>query len=109
MAVLKSKPTFLLSGQGTGAGTATGAVQDTRHAANYGFLWHVSYAPSSLLAIRVSYDGTAWINHQVVTATTTSAVVQVAGYLPYVQGAYLTGWSTTASAVMHYTPGVING
>lgn len=103
---LDTKNFFLLSGQGTGAGTAVGTGQDTRNAANYGFLWHISYAPSSLLALQVSYDGTAWIEHQRVTATTTSAAVQVAGYLPYVRGAYLTGWAATASAIMHYTPGL---
>lgn len=107
MPVIKSTPTFLLSGVGTGAGTATGAALDCRHNANYGHLWHVSYAPSAILYLQVSWDATAWITHQIVTATTTSATVQVAGYLPYVRGAYATGWSTTASAVMHYTPGVI--
>lgn len=109
MAVLDPKQFFLLSGQGTGAGTAVGTPQDTRANANYHFVWHVSYAPSSILAIQVSYDSTAWIEHQRVTATTTTAAVQVAGYLPYVRGAYLTGWATTASAIMHMTPGLING
>lgn len=107
--VLDPKQFYLLSGQGTGAGTATGVPQDTRANANYGFAWYVSWSPSALLAIRVSHDGTAWHTHQIVTATPTSAVAQVAGYLPYVQGAYLTGWSTTASGVLHYTPGLING
>lgn len=103
--ILTNPAGFLLSGQGTGV-SAFGAAMDTRAAANYGFLLYASYSPSAILILQGSHDSTAWMNVLTVTATPNTGTAQVAGFFPYVRGAYSTGWSTTASANMHYSPGL---
>lgn len=105
MGVLSELGKFLLSGQGTGV-SAFGGVIDARAAKNYGYLEYVSYSPSAILILQASKDSTGWMNVQTVTATPTTGTAQVAGFYPYLRGAYSTGWSTTASAYMHYTPGI---
>lgn len=105
MPVLNNPAAFLLSGQGTGV-SAIGAMMDTRHAQNYGYLEYASYSPSALLTLQASKDGTAWLDVQTVTATPATGTAQVAGYFPYLRGAYSTGWSVTASANMYYAPGI---
>lgn len=95
---------FLLSGQGTGV-SAFGSPVDTRATRNYGYLEYASYSPSAILILQASKDLTAWMPVLIVTATPTTASAQVAGYFPYVRGAYSTGWAATASANMYYSPG----
>jgi hypothetical protein len=104
--VLTDRAAFLLSGQGTGV-SAFGAPVDTRAAKNYGYLEYASYSPSALLILQASKDGTGWMNVQTVTATPSTGTAQVAGFYPYVRGAYATGWSTTASANLYYAPGIV--
>lgn len=106
MSVLNNPAGFLLSGQGTGV-SAFGAAVDTRAARNYGYLEYASYSPSALLILQASKDGVAWMNALIVTATPSTGTAQVAGFYPYVRGAYSTGWSVTASANLHYSPGLI--
>lgn len=96
---------FLLSGQGTGV-SAFGTAQDLRSTRNWGYLEYASYSPSAVLILQASHDSTGWMNAVTVTATPTTGTAQISAFYPFVRGAYSTGWSTTASAVMHYTPGV---
>ena len=105
MGVLSDPAKFLLSGQGTGVSAFSTAVIDARAARNYGYLEYASYSPSAVLILQGSKDGTGWMNVQTVTATPTTGTAQVAGFFPYLRGAYSTGWSTTASANMYYAPG----
>lgn len=107
MPVLNNPAGFLLSGQGTGV-SAFGGVMDTRAMQNYGYLEYASYSPSAILILQASKDTTGWMNVLTVTATPTTGTAQVAGYFPYLRGAYSTGWSVTASANMFYAPG-LNG
>lgn len=104
MGVLSDPAKFLLSGIGTGV-SAFGGTIDARAARNYGYLEYASYSPSAILILQGSKDGTGWMNVQTVTATPTTGTAQVAGFFPYLRGAYSTGWSTTASANMYYAPG----
>jgi hypothetical protein len=97
---------FLLSGQGTGV-SAFGTPMDTRACENYGYLVYNSYSPSAILILQGSHDGTGWQNVLTVTATPTTGTAQTVGFFPYVRGAYSTGWSTTASGNMHYSPGLV--
>ncbi len=105
MFIRQNPAAFLLSGQGTGV-SAFGGAMDARGATNYAYLEYASYSPSAVLILQASKDGTGWMNVQTVTATPTPGTAQVAGFYPYVRGAYSTGWSTTASANMHYSPGL---
>lgn len=94
---------FLLSGQiASGAG---GDVMDLHRALNYGYLEYVSYSPSAVLGFDFSKDGTAWNRHLTLTASPTTATAQVSAYAPYARAVYVTGWSTSASANMHYAAG----
>jgi hypothetical protein len=103
--VIKNNPAgFLISGALTSGGYAG---KECRNAANFAMLEHVSRAPSSILGFDASKDGTGWVRVLTLTATTTTALVQVSAYYPYVRGVYVTGWSTSASAYMHYSPGLI--
>ena len=104
MPILSDPAKFLLSGQGTGV-SAFGSPMDARASRNYGYLEYASYSPSAILILRGSKDGTGWMNVQTVTATPTTGTAQVAGFFPYLQGVYSTGWSVTASANMYYAPG----
>lgn len=97
---------FLLSGQGTGV-SAFGIAMDARGCENYGFLVYNSYSPSAILILQGSHDSTGWMNVLTVTAVPATGSAQVAGFFPYVRGAYSTGWSTTASGNMHYSPGLV--
>lgn len=105
MPILSNPAGFLLSGQGTGV-SAFGSPMDARATKNYGYLEYASYSPSAILILQASKDGTGWMNVQTVTATPSTGTAQVAGFYPYLRGAYSTGWSTTASAYMHYSPGL---
>lgn len=105
MPVLTDRSVFLLSGQGTGV-SAFGSAQDMRAAKNYGLLEHVSYSPSAVLIFQGSRDGVNWVNEVTVTATPTTAHVQMSAWYPYVRGAYSTGWSVSASANLYYAPGI---
>lgn len=109
MSVHNNFARFLLSGQGTGVSAFHngGSGVDIRASRNYGYLQFASYSPSAILFLQASYDNTGWVTVATVTATPTSGFSAVGIYLPYVRGAYSTGWSTTASAVMHYSPGVL--
>lgn len=102
----QDRAAFLLSGQGTGV-SAFGGTLDTRVSKNYGYLEYASYSPSAILILQGSKDGTGWQNVQTVTATPTTGTAQVAGYFPYLRGAYSTGWSPTASANLYYAPGIV--
>lgn len=102
---LDTKGGFLISGQGTGV-SALGTPFDARNCAPYGFLLYASYAPSANLILQGSHDGTAWFPIYTVTATPTTGTAQTSGFFPYIRGAYSTGYSTTASAIMHFTPGL---
>lgn len=106
MPVLTDRAAFLLSGQGTGV-SAFGTPLDARASRNYGYLEYASYSPSAILILQGSKDGTGWMNIQTVTATPSTGTAQVAGYFPYVRGAYSTGWAATASANMYYAPGIV--
>lgn len=101
--VLDTKAGFLLSGTTASGG---GAARDCRNAANYGLLEYVTYSPSAVLGFEISKDSTGWLRHLTVTGTTTTATAQLSAFFPFVRGVYVTGWSTSASAVMHYTPGL---
>lgn len=96
---------FLLSAQGTGV-SAFGSPIDLRAARNYGYLEYVSHANSAILILQVSHDLTGWMPFLTVTATTTTGTAQLSAFLPYVRGAYSTGWAATASATMFYSPGL---
>lgn len=105
MPVLNNPAGFLLSAQGTGV-SASGNPMDTRNAANYGYLEYATFSPSAILLLQVSKDGSAWMEALRVTGTPATGTAQIAGYYPYVRGIYATGWSVTASANMHYSPGL---
>lgn len=96
---------FLLSGQLTSGAGAD--VMDARATRNFGYLEYASYAPSAIISLQTSHDGTGWMHAITVTATTTTGTAQVSAYYPWIRGVYVTGWSTTASANMFYAPGVM--
>lgn len=107
MRLLNNPAGYLLTGVGTGV-TALGTAMDTRNAANYGFLQYATYSPSAILVLQGAPTPTGgWMNILIVTGTPTTGSAQVQGYFPYIRGAVSTGYSTTASAVMFYAPGLI--
>ncbi len=96
---------FLLSGQGTGV-PVTGSGIDCRAAKNYAYLMYHSNAPSAIIGIDVSHDGTGWMRFMTVTALPATGTAQISAYLPYVRAMYVTGYSTTGSANVFYAPGL---
>lgn len=106
MTVYNNRATALLSNAGTGVGL-TGSAVDYRAAKNYALVVYQSFSPSAILALDVSYDKTGWLNFLTVTALPASAMAQISAYLPYVRARVVTGYSTTGSANMWYSPGVV--
>lgn len=100
---------YLLSGttaSGAGGGTTFGSAgMDTRNAANFAYLEYASWSPSAILKLEASHDRTGWLPVMTVTATPSSGTAQISAYFPYVRGVFVTGYSTTGSAVMYYSPG----
>lgn len=94
---------YLLSGTTASGG---GEPMDCRFSLNYAQLTYVTYSPSAILLLQESHDATGWMTIMTVTGTTTTATAQISSFYPYVRGVFSTGWSTTASAVMHYAPGI---
>lgn len=105
MFIRNNPAAFLLSGQGTGV-SALGAAMDARGATNFAYLEYASYSPSAVLILQASKDGSGWMNVLTVTATPTTGTAQISAFYPYVRGAYSTGWSVSASANLHYSPGL---
>lgn len=105
MGVFSNPAGFLLSGTTTSGG---GTPIDARAARNYAYLEYVTYSPSAILKLQVSHDSTGWMDALTVTGTPTTGTAQISAYYPYVRGVYSTGWSTTASAVMYYQPGLMS-
>jgi len=104
MANVYSNPAgFLLSGT---TASGAGVVMDTRKTTNYGYLEYATYSPSAILKLEASHDGTGWLPVITVTGTPTSGTAQISAYYPYVRGVFVTGYSTTGSAVMYYQPGL---
>lgn len=100
--VLDTKAAFLISGQLTSGGYSG---KDMRNAANYAYLEYATLSPSAILGLDASKDNTGWMRVMTVTGTTTTGTAQLSAFYPFVRGVYVTGWSTSASAYMHYTPG----
>jgi hypothetical protein len=104
MATLVANYSFLLSGDNaSGAGSV---ILDNRRSLNYGLLLYATYSPSAVLSLQASHDGTGWLNVLTVTGTPTSGTAQVSAYYPYLRGVKVTGWSTTASAIMFWAGGL---
>lgn len=102
MAVLNNPAGYIASGLiASGAGRAL----DTRHCRNYGYLWYVTQGDSARLAVQISHDGTAWLDHSIYTATTTSGTAQLAAFFPYIR-ATVTNRYGNATAYAHYSPGL---
>lgn len=99
---LDTKNGFLISGALVSGGYPG---VDTRNAANYGMLEVVSIAPSAIVGFDTSKDNTGWVRTLTITAIVTTAQLQISAFYPFVRGVYVTGWSTSASAYMHYSPG----
>jgi hypothetical protein len=92
----------------------TGAPVDTRHCADYGFLWYQMSGQSGVFTLQASHNLTAWHDVIKLTATATqTGTAQIVGYFPYIRGSagpmYTgTGGQTSATAAlwMAYSPGV---
>lgn len=97
---------FLLSGQGTGAPSAFGTPQDFRATRNFGYLEYNCGSPSAILHLQASKDSTGWMTIMTVTAVPATATAQISAFYPYMRALAATAWSTTATAWMHYTPGL---
>lgn len=106
MGVKDFRDGFLLSGVGTGVGV-TGTGRDVHNAANFAYLEYASWSPSAILVLQASHDNTGWLPVMTVTATPTSGTAQISAFYPYVRAIYSTGYSTSASAVMYYSPGIM--
>lgn len=104
MGILNNPAGFLLSGVSASGG---GRAMDCRNTMNFGYLEYVTYAPSAVLKLQVSHDSTGWMDALTVTGTPTTGTAQISAYYPYVRGVFSTGYSTTASAVMYYQPGLV--
>jgi hypothetical protein len=98
---------YLLSGV-----TASGAgadVMDCRYAQNFAYLTYYTTSPSAVLRFDASHDGTAWLNVLTVTAVNASATAQISAHYPYTRGVVNSafgGGGATATAYMHYAPGL---
>lgn len=96
---------YLLSGSGTGV-AITGSPADCRACQNFAYLEYASYSPSAILVLQASHDGNGYLTVMTVTATPNSGTAQISAFYPFVRGIYSTGYSTSASAVMFYQPGL---
>jgi hypothetical protein len=73
---------------------------------NFASMIYATYSPSAILKLQVSHDSTGWVDALTVTGTPTTALAVISAFYPYVRGVYSTGWSTSASAVISYFPGI---
>lgn len=94
---------YLLSGTTASGG---GDVMDCRYTQNFGYLTYMTYSPSAILKLQASHDSTGWLDVLTVTGTPTTGTAQVSAFFPYLRGVFSTGYSTTGSAIMHYSPGL---
>ena len=95
---------YLLTG--TTVSGAGADVMDCRYTNNFGYLTYVTYSPSAILAFEASHDSTGWLRVLTVTGTPSSGTAQISAFYPYLRGVFVTGYSTTGSAIMHYAPGL---
>lgn len=95
---------YLLTG--TTASGAGADIMDCRYTNNYGYLTYMTYSPSAILALEASHDGTGFMRIMTVTGTPTTGTAQISAFFPYLRAVFITGYSTTGSAIMHYAPGL---
>lgn len=82
MSVIDVRGGYSLSGAvASGAGSAF----DCRNCADYAYWMYVCAGGSANLAFQISHDGTGWMQHLLVTGTTTTGTGIFSAFFPYVR------------------------